>query len=93
LLGCNSHNHIANSIISDELEKVLKLTKNGKITGEDNFNSGLYKYVPEEFKIRLVIFLNYIYTHKKYCKWMQKCRYSPKIYERWYNGSEKLERN
>ena len=34
----------------DELEKVLKLTKNGKTPGQDNINSELYKYAPEEFK-------------------------------------------
>ena len=45
----------------DELEKVLKLTKNGKTPGQDNINSELYKYAPEEFKLRLLQFLNNIY--------------------------------
>jgi len=45
----------------DELEKVLKLTKNGKTPGQDNINSELYKYAPEEFKLRLPQFLNNIY--------------------------------
>ena len=37
------------SITFDELEKVLKLTKNGKAPGQDNINSELYKYAPVEF--------------------------------------------
>ena len=48
------------SINFDELEKVLKLTKNGKITEKDNINSELYKYAPEEFKLRLLQLLNNI---------------------------------
>jgi len=43
------------------LEKALKLTKNGKPPGQDNINSELYKYAPEEFKLRLLQFLNNIY--------------------------------
>jgi hypothetical protein len=43
--------------------KVLKLTKNGKTPGQDNINSELYKYAPEEFKLRLLRFLNYIYIY------------------------------
>jgi hypothetical protein len=39
---------IQTSITLDELEKVLKLTKNGKTPGQDNINSELYKYAPEE---------------------------------------------
>ena len=49
------------SITFDELEKVLKLTKNGKAPGQDNINSELYKYAPIEFKLRLLQFLNNIY--------------------------------
>ena len=45
----------------DELEKALKLTKNGKTPGLDNINSELYKYAPEEFKLRLLQFLNKVY--------------------------------
>jgi hypothetical protein len=45
----NSTDHLQASINLDELEKVLKLTKNGKTPGQDNFNSELYKYAPEEF--------------------------------------------
>jgi len=37
--------------------------KNGKSPGEENINSELYKYIPEEFKLRLLKFLNNI--HKK----------------------------
>jgi len=45
----------------DELENVLKLTKNGKALGQDNINSELYKYAPVQFKLRLLQFLNNIY--------------------------------
>jgi hypothetical protein len=40
---------------------LLKLTKNGKIPGENYINSELYKRAPEEFKLRLLKFLNNIY--------------------------------
>ena len=40
---------------------MLKLTKNGKTPGQNNINSELYKYAPEEFKLRLLQFLNNIY--------------------------------
>jgi len=40
---------------------VLKLTKKrGKSPRQDNSNSELYKYAPEEFKLRLLQFLNNI---------------------------------
>jgi hypothetical protein len=55
-------NHTENLITSDELAKALKLMKNGKCPGEDNMNSELYKYAPKEFKLRLLKFLNNIYT-------------------------------
>ena len=60
-LEYNSANYSHVSVTSDELAKVLKLTKNGKTTGQDNINSELYKYAPEEFKLRLLQFLNNIY--------------------------------
>jgi len=40
---------------------VLKLTKHGKTPGQDSINSELNKYEPEEFKLRLLKFLNNIY--------------------------------
>jgi len=49
------------SVTLDELEMMLKLTKNGKSPGQDNINSEFYKYGPEEFKLRLLQFLNNIY--------------------------------
>jgi hypothetical protein len=39
---------------------VLKLTKNGKTPGQVNINLELYKYAPEEFKLRLLKFLHNI---------------------------------
>jgi hypothetical protein len=38
----------------------LKLTKNGKTPGQDNIDWELYKYAPEEFKLRLLQFLSNI---------------------------------
>jgi hypothetical protein len=55
-------NNLVTSITLDELEKALKLTTNGKSPREDNNNSELYKYAAEEFKLRLLKFLNEIYT-------------------------------
>jgi len=52
-------NHI-NSLISDELEKAYKLTKNGTGPGEDNINSELFKNILEEFKLRLLQLFNNI---------------------------------
>ena len=60
-LEYNSANYLHASITVVELEKALKLTKNGKTPGQDNINSELYKYAPEEFKLRLLQFLNNIY--------------------------------
>ena len=53
-LEWNPGNHKDALIYSDELKKALKLVKNGKSPGEENINSELYKYVPEEFKLRLL---------------------------------------
>jgi len=60
-LEYNSTDYLHAFITLDELEKVLKLTKNGKTPAQDNINSELYKYAPEEFKLRLLKFLNNIY--------------------------------
>ena len=57
-LEYNLADNLYDLINLDELEKVLKLTKNGKTPGQDNINSELYKYAPEEFKLRLLQFLN-----------------------------------
>jgi len=57
----NSADYSHASVTFDELEKVLKLTKNGKAPGQDNINSELYKFAPAEFKLRLLQFLNNIY--------------------------------
>jgi hypothetical protein len=57
----NSPDYLHAFITSGELEKMLKLTKNCKSPGQDNINSELYKYAPEEFKLRLRQFLNNIY--------------------------------
>jgi hypothetical protein len=61
-------------ITLDELEKVLKLTKNGKTPGQDNINSDLYKYAPEEFKLRLLKFLNNIYIGRPRRRWADNIR-------------------
>src|SRR5215469_7400621 len=61
----NSANHFDTLITFDELEKVLKLTKNGKTPGQDNINSELYKYAPKDFKLRLLHFLNNIYRQNR----------------------------
>jgi hypothetical protein len=37
--------------------------KNGEGLWEDNINSELYKYAPQEFKLRLLKFLNHKYTN------------------------------
>jgi len=60
-LEYNSTDYLHAFITLDELENVLKLTKNGKTPGQDNINSELYKYALEEFKLRLLTFLNNIY--------------------------------
>jgi len=61
-------NHIDIVIKLAEFEKALKLTKNGKSPGENNINSDLEKYAPEEFKLRLLQFLKTIYFKKLYSK-------------------------
>jgi len=53
------------SVTFDELEKLLKLTKNGKAPGQDNINSELCKYAPVEFKMRLPQFLNNTYRENR----------------------------
>jgi hypothetical protein len=53
-LECYSADYLHAPITSEELEKALKLTKNGKTPGQDNMNSELYKYAPQELKLRLL---------------------------------------
>jgi len=48
-LEYNSTDYLHAFITLDELEKVLKSTKDGKTPGQDNINSELYKYATEEF--------------------------------------------
>jgi hypothetical protein len=52
----NSAEYVHAFVTLDELEKVLKLTKNGKTAGQDNIKSELYKYAPDEFNLRLLQF-------------------------------------
>jgi len=61
----NSADYLHACITFDELEKALKLTKHGKSPGQNNINSELYKYAPDEFKMRLLQFLNNI--HRENC--------------------------
>jgi len=58
----NLDNHLGTFITSNEVEKALKVTKNGKSVGEYNVKSELYKYTPEELKLRLLQFLGRVYT-------------------------------
>jgi hypothetical protein len=53
-LEYNSTDYSHAFITLDELEKAFKLTKNGKTPAQDNINSELYKYAPEDFKLRLL---------------------------------------
>jgi len=61
----NSGDYLQDFITLDELEKVLKLTKNGKSPGQDNINSEIYNYAPEEFKLKILQFLNNIYRENE----------------------------
>jgi hypothetical protein len=61
----NSADYLHDVITLDELENVLKLTKNGKSPGQDNINLELYKYATEDFKLRLLQFLNNIYGENR----------------------------
>jgi len=65
-LEYNSADYVHAFVNLDELEKVLKSTKICKTPGQDNMNSHLYKYVPEEFKLRLLQFLNNIYREIRF---------------------------
>jgi len=51
-LEYDSAHYLHAFITLNELEKVLKLTKNCKTPGQDNINSELCKYAPEELKLR-----------------------------------------
>jgi len=60
-LEYNSADYSHAYINFDEVENVLKLTKNGNAPAQNSINSELYKYAPVEFKPRLLQFLNNIY--------------------------------
>jgi hypothetical protein len=64
-LECYSADYLHASITLEELEKTLKLTTDGKTPGQDNINSELYKYAPQEFKLRLLQFFNNIYRENR----------------------------
>jgi hypothetical protein len=65
-LEYNSADYSHASITLDELENTLKLTKHGKTPGQNNINSELYTYAPEEFKLRLLqFFKKYIYRENR----------------------------
>jgi hypothetical protein len=61
----NSADYLHAPITLEELEKVLKLTKNGTTPGQDNINSELYKCTTQEFKLRLIQFFNNIYRESR----------------------------
>ena len=67
-LEYNSTDYSHAFITLDELEKVLKLTKHGKTPGQDNINSELYKYAPEEFKLRVLKFFKQYIQRNLYSK-------------------------
>jgi hypothetical protein len=55
-LQYNSADYSHACVTLGELQKALKLTKNGKTPEQDNINSELYKYAPEKFKLRILQF-------------------------------------
>jgi hypothetical protein len=57
----NLYNYLDTSVTSGELYNALYLTKNSKRTGEDIINLELFKYAPEYFKVRLLLYLNNMY--------------------------------
>jgi hypothetical protein len=63
-MKCNLDNRTDILITSEKLEKNLKLTKNSKSPREDNINLELHTYAPEQFKMRLLQFLNNTSTKK-----------------------------
>jgi len=87
-----SADYLHASITLDELEKELKLTKNGKTPGQDNINSELYKYAPEEFKLRLLQFLNNIYRENCIPDEWRNAVITP-IFKKGDKGTQKLQRN
>jgi hypothetical protein len=64
-LEYNSADYLHAFVILDELGKVSKLTKKGKCPGHGNINSELYKYAPDEFKLRLLQCFNNIYRENR----------------------------
>jgi hypothetical protein len=52
--------------------------KNGKTPGQDKINSELHNYAHEEYKLKLLQFLNNI--HRKIAfQIIEKCRFNPNI--------------
>jgi hypothetical protein len=59
----SSYTYDNDEIALNELEETIKNLKNEKSPGEDNVSSELYKYASVNFKLRLVNFLNNIYSN------------------------------
>ena len=61
----NFETNAGDIITMDDVNKVLKLLKFGKSAGVDKINSELYKHAPDDFKERILNFLNNVYNNQK----------------------------